>query len=129
MKYKKYKEFLPDSIRSDKVSKINKSIRRTIVLLLILNSILLPLNLKKINCGEENQIEKYNVYDYENKVETIKNWIDMSNDYVSRILVENGEGELYLKDRSFAYNVDEKKFRIRECKVIDNNTVIKVIKR
>ncbi|MBM6861899.1 hypothetical protein H9X78_15765, partial [Clostridium saudiense] len=49
MKYQKYKDFLPEGIRLNKVDKINRSNRRAMFWMLILNSILLPLNLSKKN--------------------------------------------------------------------------------
>ena len=128
MRYQKYKGFLPESIRVNKVSKINESNRRALFGIIILNSILLPLNVSEIN---EDDIEVFNeesIYNYENKIESIKEWININEDYYTNISVENTEGEIYLKDRKFAYDIEQEEFDIKEYKTLEGDMIIKVVK-
>lgn len=132
MRYQKYKDFLPESTRLNKVSKINRSNRRALFWMIILNSILLPLNLNKINYDKNKDIEVFSeesTYNYENKIESIKEWININEDYYINISVENYDGEIYLKDREFAYNIEEEGFTIKEYKTIEGDMIIKVVKR
>ena len=130
MKYQKYKDFLPESIRIDKLGKINRSNKRAMFLMLILNSILLPLNFSKKNY--DNNIEVSNeedIYNYENKIESIKEWININEDYYINISVENEAGEIYLRERKFAYQIEKDGFYVKEYRTIEDDKIIKVVKR
>lgn len=130
MKYQKYKDFLPEGIRLNKVDKINRSNRRAMFWMLILNSILLPLNLSKKNYYNEIEVfDEENIYNYENKIESIKEWININEDYYIKISVENEDGEILLKERKFAYKIDEEGFSVKEYKTIEGDMIIKVVKR
>lgn len=130
MRYQKYKDFLPENIRLNKVSKINRSNRRALFWMVILNSILLPLNLNKINYDKNIEVfSEESIYNYENKIESIKEWINIKEDYYINISVENDNGEIYLKDRKFAYNIEEEGFSVKEYKTIEGDMIIKVVKR
>lgn len=130
MKYQKYKDFLPEGIRLNKVDKINRSNRRAMFWMLILNSILLPLNLSKKNYYNEIEVfNEENIYNYENKIESIKEWININEDYYIKISVENEDGEILLKERKFAYKIDEEGFSVKEYKTIEGDMIIKVVKR
>ena len=103
MRYQKYKNFLPENIRVNKVNKINSNNRRTIFWIILLNSILLPLNLNKVSADKNTEeIAEEILYTYENKIESIKEWIDIDEHYYENILVEDNSGEIRLKDRKFA---------------------------
>ena len=130
MKYQKYKDFLPEGIRLNKVDKINRSNRRAMFWMLILNSILLPLNLSKKNYYNEIEVfDEENIYNYENKIESIKEWININEDYYIKISVENEDGEILLKERKFDYKIDEEGFSVKEYKTIEGDMIIKVVKR
>ena len=130
MKYQKYKDFLPEGIRLNKVDKINRSNRRAMFWMLILNSILLPLNLSKKNYYNEIEVfNEENIYNYENKIESIKEWININEDYYIKISVENEDGEILLKERKFAYKIDEEGFSVKEYKTVEGDMIIKVVKR
>lgn len=130
MKYQKYKDFLPNNIRINKVNKINRSTKRTIFWTIILNSILLPLNLNNINNQKDiDVLTEEKTYDYENKIESIKKWINISEDYYINISVENEEGEIHLRDRKFAYNIEEDGFTIKEFRTMEGDNIIKVVKK
>ena len=130
MKYQKYKDFLPEGIRLNKVDKINRSNRRAMFCMLILNSILLPLNLSKKNYYNEIEVfNEENIYNYENKIESIKEWININEDYYINISVENEDGEILLKERKFAYKIDEEGFSVKEYKTVEGDMIIKVVKR
>lgn len=130
MKYQKYKDFLPEGIRLNKVDKINRSNRRAMFWMLILNSILLPLNLSKKNYYNEIEVfNEENIYNYENKIESIKEWININEDYYINISVENEDGEILLKERKFAYKIDEEGFSVKEYKTVEGDMIIKVVKR
>ena len=130
MKYQKYKDFLPEGIRLNKVDKINRSNRRAMFWMLILNSILLPLNLSKKNYYNEIEVfDEENIYNYENKIESIKEWININEDYYINISVENEDGEILLKERKFAYKIDEEGFSVKEYKTVEGDMIIKVVKR
>ena len=130
MKYQKYKDFLPEGIRLNKVDKINRSNRRAMFWMLILNSILLPLNLSKKNYYNEIEVfDEENIYNYENKIESIKEWININEDYYIKISVENEDGEILLKERKFAYKIDEEGFSVKEYKTVEGDMIIKVVKR
>ena len=130
MKYQKYKDFLPEGIRLNKLGKINRSNKRVMFWILILNSILLPLNLSKKNY--DNEIEEFNeenIYKYENKIESIKEWININEDYYINISVENEDGEIYLRERKFAYQIEKDGFYVKEYRTIEDDKIIKVVKR
>ena len=98
--------------------------------MLILNSILLPLNLSKKNYYNEIEVfDEENIYNYENKIESIKEWININEDYYIKISVENEDGEILLKERKFAYKIDEEGFSVKEYKTIEGDMIIKVVKR
>lgn len=130
MRYQKYKNFLPENIRVNKVNKINSNNRRTIFWIILLNSILLPLNLNKVSADKNTEeIAEEILYTYENKIECIKEWIDIDEHYYENILVEDNSGEISLKDRKFAYDIEEDGFAIKEYKTIEEGIIIKVVKR
>ena len=130
MRYQKYKNFLPESIRINKVNRINRSNRWALFWMIILNSILLPLNLSNINYDNNEEVfSEVNIYNYENKIESIKEWININEDYYINISVENNDGEIYLKDRKFAYNIEEEGFVLKEYKTSEGDMIIKVVKR
>lgn len=130
MQYQKYKDFLPENVRINKVSKINRSTKRTIFWTLILNIILLPLNLNKTNFDKDIEVfAEETTYNYENKIESIKKWININEEYYINISVENEQGEIYLKDRKFAYNIEEEGFTIKEFRTMEGDKIIKVVKR
>ncbi|SCJ54569.1 Uncharacterised protein [uncultured Clostridium sp.] len=130
MKYQKYKDFLPEDIRLNKLDKINKSNKRAMFWILILNSILLPLNLSKKNCDDDIEVfNEENMYNYENKIESIKEWININEDYYINISVENEDGEIYLKERQFAYEIEKDGFYVKEYRTIEDDMIIKVVKR
>jgi hypothetical protein len=130
MRYQKYKNFLPENIRVNKVNKINSNNRRTIFWIILLNSILLPLNLNKVSADKNTEeIAEEILYTYENKIESIKEWIDIDEHYYENILVEDNSGEIRLKDRKFAYDIEEDGFSIKEYKTIEEGIIIKVVKR
>lgn len=130
MKYQKYKDFLPEDIRLNKLDKINKSNKRAMFWILILNSILLPLNLSKKNCDDDIEVfNEENIYNYENKIESIKEWININEDYYINISVENEDGEIYLKERQFAYEIEKDGFYVKEYRTIEDDMIIKVVKR
>ena len=41
-------------------------------------------------------------------------------------LVQHQSGELALKNRNYAYTLEEEGFQIKEIKVIDNETIVKI---
>lgn len=130
MKYQKYKDFLPEGIRLNKLGKINRSNKRVMFWILILNSILLPLNLSKKNYDNEIEVfNEENIYNYENKIESIKEWININEDYYINISVENEDGEIYLRERKFAYQIEEDGFYVKEYRTIEDDKIIKVVKR
>ncbi|CUO58370.1 hypothetical protein H8S10_08360 [Clostridium sp. NSJ-49] len=130
MKYQKYKDFLPENIRVKKVSEFERSNKRALFLMIFLNSILLPLNLNKINYDKDIEVfSEDDIYYYENKIKSIKEWININDDYYINISIQNNDGEIYLKDRKFAYNIEEEGFDIKEYKRIEDNMILRVIKR
>lgn len=130
MKYQKYKDFLPENIRVKKVSEFERSNKRALFLMIFLNSILLPLNLNKINYDKDIEVfSEDDIYYYENKIKSIKEWININDDYYINISIQNNDGEIYLKDRKFAYNIEEEEFDIKEYKRIEDNMILRVIKR
>lgn len=130
MKYQKYKDFLPESTRIDKLGKINKSNKRAMFLMLILNSILLPLNFSKKDYDNNIEVSnEENIYRYENKIESIKEWISINEDYYINISVENEAGEISLKERKFAYEIEKDGFDVKEYRRIEEDMIIKVVKR
>ena len=130
MKYQKYKDFLPENIRVKKVSEFERSNKRALFLMIFLNSILLPLNLNKINYDKDIEVfSEDDIYYYENKIKSIKEWININDDYYINISIQNNDGEIYLKDRKFAYNIEEEGFDIKEYTRIEDNMILRVIKR
>lgn len=130
MKYQKYKDFLQENIRVKKVSEFERSNKRALFLMIFLNSILLPLNLNKINYDKDIEVfSEDDIYYYENKIKSIKEWININDDYYINISIQNNDGEIYLKDRKFAYNIEEEGFDIKEYKRIEDNMILRVIKR
>lgn len=130
MKYQKYKDFLPEGIRLSKLDKINRSNKRVMFWILILNSILLPLNLSKKNYNNEIEVSnEEDIYNYENKIESIKEWININEDYYINISVENEAGEIYLRERKFAYQIEKDGFYVKEYRTIEDDKIIKVVKR
>ena len=130
MKYQKYKDFLPENIRVKKVREFERSNKRALFLMIFLNSILLPLNLNKINYDKDIEVfSEDDIYYYENKIKSIKEWININDDYYINISIQNNDGEIYLKDRKFAYNIEEEGIDIKEYKRIEDNMILRVIKR
>ena len=97
MKYQKYKDFLPENIRVKKVSEFERSNKRALFLMIFLNSILLPLNLNKINYDKDIEVfSEDDIYYYENKIKSIKEWININDDYYINIFQYKTTMEKYI---------------------------------
>lgn len=130
MKYLKNKGFIPKSYIEDRENNEVKSNKRAIVLLVIINLIILPLNLNKIklfsnNSDELNKLENIDLIKGINK-EILIRWINVSNDSIEKFKVENDIGEFTIVNRDTAYKLEELGFTIKEITEINENLIVKV---
>lgn len=126
MKYKKYKGFLPEYIRVNQNNKIERSNTRAIILLSILNMIIFPLNLDKLFVKNDIEVDKSITYEKSISKYQIIKWIDIGSVLSDKITVYNDEGELKLKNRDSAYNIEDYGFVIQEFKIIDDEVIVNI---